>query len=118
MTRPNGKPPIDRSAPIADTTPPATAAAATSPAAIAAAQDFPMPAVENDPGSIFRPGAGISTADVFEITLMYLLSMSNSPAQVAPGGLRGVALSAERVSQLSESARRFMQPLVPSAIQH
>ncbi|MRI54069.1 hypothetical protein D8770_08900 [Methylobacterium sp. DB1607] len=109
MTRPNGKPPIDRSAPVAETPPPAAAAPA---------QDAPMPTVENEPGSVFQPGPGIAAADVFEITLMFLLSMSKSPAQVAPGALRGIALDATRVSQLSESARRFMQPLVPPPAQH
>jgi len=109
MTRPNGKPPIDRSAPVAETAPPASAAAP---------QDTAMPTVENAPGSVFQPAAGIAAADVFEITLMYLLSMTNSPAQVAPGALRGIALSAERVSQLSDSARRFMQPLAPPTATH
>lgn len=109
MTRPNGKPPIDRSAPVAETAPPAAAAAP---------QDTAMPTIENAPGSVFQPAAGIAAADVFEITLMYLLSMTNSPAQVAPGALRGIALSAERVSQLSDSARRFMQPLAPPTATH
>ena len=109
MTRPNGKPPIDRSAPVAETSPPAAAAVP---------QDTAMPTVENAPGSVFQPAAGIAAADVFEITLMYLLSMTNSPAQVAPGALRGIALSAERVSQLSDSARRFMQPLAPPTATH
>lgn len=110
MTKPSGKPPIDRSAPEAEI-PPAAAAAPPAPAAPAAAQDTPMPAAENEPASIFQPGPGIGTADVFEITLMYLLSMTNSPVQVAPGELRSIALEAVRVGQLSESARRFMQPL-------
>lgn len=101
MTHPNKKPPIDRSAPIAETSPPA------------AAQDTPMPTVENEPGSVFQPGPGVAAADVFEITLMYLLAMTKSPLTVAPGALRGIALSADRVGQLSDSARRFMQPLAP-----
>ena len=109
MSRPNGKPPIDRSAPVAET-PPATAAAVPA--------ETPMPTVENEPGSVFQPGPGIAAADVFEITLMFLLSMTRSPVQVAPGGLRGIALEAARVGQLSESARRFMQPLVPPAAQN
>lgn len=104
MTRPNGKPPIDRSAPIAETPPPAAAA------------ETPMPTVENAPGSVFQPGPGIAAADVFEITLMFLLSMSNSPVTVERGALRGVALSAARVDQLSDSARRFMRPLDQPAV--
>ncbi len=111
MTLPNGKPPIDRSAPIAETAPPAAAP----PPAV---QDTPMPTVENDPGSVFQPGPGVSAADVFEITLMFLLSMTNSPVTVEPGALRGIALSAERVGQLSDSARRFMLPLAPPTAQH
>ncbi|MGW5960827.1 hypothetical protein [Methylorubrum thiocyanatum] len=109
MTQSSRKPPIDRSAPVAETAPPAAAAAP---------QDTAMPTIENAPGSVFQPAAGIAAADVFEITLMYLLSMTNSPAQVAPGALRGIALSAERVSQLSDSARRFMQPLAPPTAAH
>ncbi len=112
MTLPNGKPPIDRSAPIAETAPPTAAPP------LAAGQDTPMPTVENDPGSVFQPGPGVSAADVFEVTLMYLLAMTNSPLTVAPGALRGIALSAERVGQLSDSARRFMLPLAPPTAQH
>ncbi|GEP11119.1 hypothetical protein [Methylobacterium gnaphalii] len=102
------KPPIDRTAEDAE----------TSAAAIAAAQDHPMPTVENDPGSVFRPGSGIGSADVHEIVLMYLLHLTNSPVQVAPGTLRGVPLPADRVAQLSESAQRFMQPLIPPQSSH
>jgi hypothetical protein len=109
MTRPNAKPPIDRSAPVAEIAPPVPAAGP---------QDTAMPTVENAPGSVFQPAAGIAAADVFEITLMYLLALTNSPAQVAPGALRSIALSADRVSQLSDSAQRFMQPLTPPTAQH
>lgn len=77
--------------------------------------DVPMPGVENEPNLIFRPAAGCSILDVFEICLSYLLVMSNSPIQVAPGALRDVQMPADRAAMMSDSARRFMQTVQPSA---
>ncbi|MDR7036106.1 hypothetical protein J2X36_000842 [Methylobacterium sp. BE186] len=89
----DSKPPIDRSAELAQT------------------GDVPMPTAENEPLCLFRPGPGIGAADVAEITLMFLLDMSGSPYNPPPGGLRDVAMSATRVAQLSPSARQFLKPV-------
>lgn len=108
MTKSN--PQIDRSAEIAQAGP--------APAPMAAAPesgDVPMPAAENEAPSRFVPGAGINTTDVFEITLMYLLELTGSPAHFPPGTLRGLALSAVRTGELSESARRYMKELQQTA---
>lgn len=77
---------------------------------VAPMEDVPMPAIENAPPALFRPARDIGSADVWEIALMFLLEMSGSTFDVQPGGLRNIALSAARVAQLSDSARRFMVP--------
>lgn len=79
--------------------------------------DVPMPAVENSPGSIFQPKAGIGTVDVLEIAIMYLLELSGSPLQIQQGALRSVPLSAARVAMLSEQAQKHMALLAaPAAV--
>ncbi|GEP05565.1 hypothetical protein [Methylobacterium oxalidis] len=95
------KPPIDRGAELVQ----------SGDAARQAPGDVPMPTAENEPPCLFRPGAGITAADVAEITLMFLLDMSGSPYNPPPGGLRDIALRAERVAQLSPSARQFLKPV-------
>ena len=85
------------------------------PVAPAGPEDVPMPAIENAPGSVLMPKGNIGTTDVFEIVLMYLLELSNSPIQVQPGALRSIPLSAARVEQLSDRAKAHMQQLPPSA---
>lgn len=107
MTKAKNETPIDRTAeelqPVA----------APPPAAPAEPADVPMPAAENAPPCLFKPSAAIGTTDVLEIALAYLLHLTNAQFDVAPGALRQVPLPATRVAQLSESARRFMQPVSP-----
>ncbi|ACL61759.1 hypothetical protein [Methylobacterium nodulans] len=111
MARTPQKPPIDRTAPDAQVTPPPLPPQPAPQDAPQASGDMPMPTVENNPPCLFKPGAGIGTADVLEITLMYLLQLTGSPVQVERGALRAIAMQPERVEQLSDSARRFMTPL-------
>jgi hypothetical protein len=72
----------------------------------------PMPTIENDAPFVFRPEAGIDAASVFEIALMYVIHLTNSPVQVEKGALRNVPLPAHRHEQLSDVAQRYLKPLV------
>lgn len=111
MTRTKGKPPIDRAAEdaqLSQRSPAAAPLAAT--VGAAPAGDMPMPTVENNPPCFFRPSANISVLDAMEITLMYWMSLTGQTVEIQPGALRALALPADRVSQLSDSARRFMTP--------
>lgn len=91
--------------------PPPMPALVTAP--VAPAADVAMPTAENAPPCAFTPGPGIAAADVFEITLLFLLHLTGSPVGVDKGALRTIAVPGFRVEQLSDSARRFMTPLNP-----
>jgi hypothetical protein len=73
--------------------------------------DAAMPTVENAPPCRFQPGTGVSTTDVLEIALMYLLQLTGSQVQVQPGALRHQLMDPVRVSQLSPEAQRWMKPI-------
>lgn len=75
------------------------------------AGDAPMPTAENAPPCRFKPGNGVTTLDLLEINLMYLLQISGNAVDVAPGALRTLLMDATRVSQLSPEAQRWMQPV-------
>lgn len=110
------KPKIDRTAPDADVVVEKLDPAAPAPAPAPEAEPA-MPTAENAPPCLFKPGNGITTTDVMEITLMYLLQLSGSDVQVAPGALRLQPMDATRVSQLSPEAARWLKPVAEVAPQ-
>lgn len=75
--------------------------------------DVAMPTAENAPFCRFAPGNGITSTDVLEIALMYLLQLSGSKVDVQPGALRLQMMDPLRVSQLSPEAQRWMKPIAP-----
>lgn len=99
------KPKIDRTAPEAEVVKPPEAA------------EPAMPTAENAPPCLFKPGNGITTTDVLEIAMMYLLQLSGSTFDVQPGALRMQPMDATRVSQLSPEAQRWMKPLAETSPQ-
>ncbi|MGY2048919.1 hypothetical protein [Methylobacterium sp. JK268] len=113
MSRPNGKPPIDRTAETAHPVPQPPVPSATAPAEAGPLPGggFATPTVENEPPCLFVGGSGMSQVDLLEMALMFLLQISGSPVVVEKGALRTQVLSAERVAQLSDSARRFVTPV-------
>lgn len=113
MSKPKRDPNVTDVEPIKTEAP----APAASPAPAAAAEsDAPMPTIENEPALVFRPAAGCSILDVYEVCLMTLLVMTNSQVQFNPGALRDIQVPADRAAMLSTSARRFMQPASPPAV--
>lgn len=92
MTHPNqgAVPPIDREAETLEPT---------------------MPTAENAPPCVFTPGNGITTTDVIEIAIMFLLQLSGGTKEFTKGALRSQVMSAERVGLLSASAERWMKPV-------
>lgn len=76
--------------------------------------DVPLETLENAPGYVFIPAAGIGALDLKEIILSYLLSLTNTTINVEKGALRTIQLPAHRYSDLSDHARKFMHAVSPT----
>ncbi|GBU16837.1 MULTISPECIES: hypothetical protein [Methylobacterium] len=77
--------------------------------------DVVMPTAENAPPALFRPRNGITTTDVLEIALMYLLQLTGNPGTFPPGALRHQPMDAARVAMLSPEAQRHMSHIQQEA---
>lgn len=76
-------------------------------------QDVPLDTIENAPGYVFIPSAGIGALDLKEIILSYLLSLTSNSVVLEKGALRSMPLPANRYEDLSDMARRHMHSLAP-----